>query len=522
MPIPSAQTLLGSFLSRPLPLLLLGALASLYFSHFRLPFTPIWLGYDQMGYLWDATRMWAGERIYRDFFELTTPGIEVVDLVFFRLFGLRNWIPNVHVILLGFSMTWLVVIISRKVIHGGRFLAFLPGFLFLTLAFLPTMSETQRWFNSVAVMAALAVVMEERTPRRLLLAGILSGVASFFTQTQGVFAVVALAIFLFWERRKRNQGRRELLEKLACLLVPFVVTVLATDAYFVWQAGLDRFLDCIIRYPILYHPSDRVSFWQVYLAEIPQFPPWTHLPRLAGFFFIHAVLPLVYILFLVRYGQGIRNGEEEVRLMLLNVMGLLLFASIAPAPSFLRLCSVSPPALITLVSWIQGGGRWQRILAGLLWTAVFCFGTANPLRVQMSPSRILQLPRGPMAFSEQDSAAYDLLDWLSTQTRPGDYFFATEPGIIFPLALRPLGETPGYDNTDFTRPEQVQSAVVALERHHPRLLQWPPDSTDPRFYRREKDHLGPLKEYVQRNYHLVKRFDSPTGNAGEEIWERNP
>ena len=512
----------GRILSSPLLWLILCALASLYLSFFRLPFTPIWVGYDQMGFLWDATRMWSGDRIYRDFFELTPPGIELVDILFFRLFGLRNWIPNVHVILLGVSLTWLVVIISRKVIHGAPLRSLLPGFLFLAVAFFPTMIESHRWFSSAALLAALAVVMEERTPRRLIVAGALFGVASLFTQTQGVFAFIGLATFLFWEWRKRNSEWQELLGKMAYLLASFVVTVLATNAYFVWKAGLDRFLDCLVRYPFLYYPADRVhNSWQVYLTEMPQFPPWIHLPRLAGFFFIHAILPLVYIVFLFRYRRGATNGEEGVGLMLLNVMGLFLFASVAPSPSYLRLCAVSAPALITLVYWIRGEKRAQRISAGLLWMAVLCLGTVHPLQVQMSAVSVLQLPRGPMAFLKQSSVAHDLLRWLASQTRPGDFFFAPgEPGIFYPLALRPVGEAPGYDDTDYTRPEQVQSAIVALKKYHPRLIQWPPDSTDPKFYRPEGDHLGPLREYVQTNYRLLKRFDSPASDEWEEVWGR--
>ncbi len=524
MHTPGAEAPRRAILSNPLPLLLLGALVSLYFSYFRLPFTPIWVGSDQWGFLWDATRMWEGERIYRDFFELTPPGIEVANLLFFRLFGLRNWIPHVHVILLGLTLTWLVVIISRTVIRRGRFLALLPGFLFLTVAFFPTMMESHRWFSSAALFAALAVVMEGRTPPRLISAGVLSGVASFFTQTQGVFAVVGLAVFLFWEWRKAKSGRQELFEKMVCLLASFVVTVLATNAYFVWKAGLDRFLDCIIRYPILYYSADRVhNSLHVYMTEIPQFPPWSHLPLLGRFLFIHALLPLIYLVFLVWRWRGVANGEEGVRLMLVNITGLFLFASIASSPSYFRLCTVSPPALIILVYWMRREGRLQRILTGLLWLAVFGFGVIHPLRVQMPAMNVLQLPRGPMAFSEHGSVAHDMLQWLSSRTKPGEFFFAPgDPGILFPLALRPVGESPGYDNTDATRPEQVQSAIAVLERYRVRLIQWPPDSTDPRFYRREGDHLEPLKEYVQRNYHLVKRFDSLTGEEYEEIWERIP
>jgi hypothetical protein len=520
---PDGEARGARILSKPLPLLLLCCLIALYLSHFRLPFTPIGVTAEPWEFFWDAGRMWEGERIYRDFFELTPPGIEVVALLFFQIFGLRNWIPHVHVILLGLSLSLLTLIISRKVIRGRRFLALLPGCLFLTFAFFPTMVESHRWFSSAAVLAGLAAVIEERTPRRVILAGMLSGVASFFTQTQGVFAVTGLAIFLFWEWRQRKSGRHKLFQTMTCLLASFLVTVVATYAYFIWKAGLDRVLDCLVRFPLLYYPADRVhNSWQVYLADMPQFPPWSHLPRLAVFIVIHAVVPLVYLLYLAHHPRVTRDAKEGARLMLLNIVGLCLFASILLSPSYFRLCTVSAPALVTFVYWIRRDGRLQRISAGLLWAAALCFLIAHPLRVQMSPVRVLQLPRGPIAFPERSFLPYALLRWLALQTQPGEFVFAGDaPGIFFPLALRPVGQTPGYDNTGFTRPEHVRSAVAALERQCVRLILWPPNSTDPRLYRPEEDHLEPLRKYVQMNYHLVKRFDSSGGGEFAEIWQRN-
>ena len=524
MDAPNTQTLLRRFLTRPLPLLLLGALVSLYFSYFRLPFTPIWVGSDQWGWICDASRMWGGERVYRDFFELTTPGLEVVDVLTFHLFGLKNWIPHVHVILLGLSTTWLVVVTSRKVIQRGQFYSLLPGFLFLTFAFLPTMIESYRWFSSAAMFAGLAVVMEGRTRWRLAVAGALFGLASFFTQTSGVFATLGLITFTVWEWRKEKSSRRELSQKTAYLLGAFFATVLATNVYFVWQAGMGRFFYSTVAYPLLYYPADRVhNSWHVYLSEIPHFHPWSHMPLLGRFLFIHALVPLIYFVFLVGRWRRAASREESARLMLLNIMGLFWFASVAPSPSFLRLCTVSPPALIILVYWLQNEGRFQRILTSLLWFAVFGFGVIHPMQVQMRAVSVLRLPRGRVAFSGIAPLEHDMVQWLSSRTTPGDFFFAPGGvGFLFPLALRPAGETSGYDDTDATRPEHVQSAIAALEKYHVKFIQWPPDSTEPRFYRREEDHLGPLKEYVQRNYHLVKHFDSPAGDEWEEIWERNP
>ena len=522
MRTPSAGALRRGIVGNPLPLLLFCALASLYFSHFRIPFTPIWESNDQWDVLKDPARMWEGDRIYRDFYEQTTPGTAVVDLLFFRLFGLKNWIPNLHVILLGLGLTWLVVIVSRKIFCERQFLTLLPGFLFLTFAFFPHMQDTHRWYSCAAALAALAVVTEERAFWRLAAAGVLSGVCSFFTQTQGVFVVIGLAAFLLWDGHRRVCKGRELYWQVSCLLGSFAVTVLATDGYFIWVAGLGRFLDCVVRIPVLYLSADPANTWHVYMSEMQRPAHWYNLPGLARYLLIYALVPLVYVLFTVRYRRETASGEERVRVMLLNIMGLSLFASVALAPSYFRLCTVSPLAFVALIYWIRGEGKFRRILAGLLWISVFYLGVVFPLRAQISPTVYLPLPRGRMAFDPQSAGDYELMRWLSSQTRPGEFVLGTgKIDFIYPLALRPVDETSGYENSRATRPEWVQSAVAALERNRVRFIEWPPDSIDPNFYRPEQDYLAPLRDYVQSNYHLVRRFENPTGDELAEIWERN-
>ncbi len=105
----SAEVPRKSIINNLLPLILLCVLASLFFCQFRLPFTPIWEGNDEWEVLNVPAAMWQGKTVYRDFSELTTPGTAVVHLLFFRLFGLRNWIPNLHIILLGVGLAWLYI-----------------------------------------------------------------------------------------------------------------------------------------------------------------------------------------------------------------------------------------------------------------------------------------------------------------------------------------------------------------------------------------------------------------------------
>jgi hypothetical protein len=101
-----------------LPLLLLGPFVFLYLRLFCLPFTPILAGGDENLFLLNATRMLDGEMIYRDFFEFATPGVALVNLGFFKLFGPRAGVPQVSLILLGLGLTRLIFAICKRYSAG--------------------------------------------------------------------------------------------------------------------------------------------------------------------------------------------------------------------------------------------------------------------------------------------------------------------------------------------------------------------------------------------------------------------
>jgi hypothetical protein len=116
------------------------------------------------------------------------------------------------------------------------------------------------------------------------------------------------------------------------------------------------------------------------------------------------------------------------------------------------------------------------------------------------------------------------LNWLSSLTSPGDIFFAVDgKGMFFPLALRPMDKTVGYDHTGETRPEDIQNAIATLQKYHVKFIQWPAQGCNPAFYNPDEDHPAPLSDYVQMNYHRAKRFGNPVDghSAFVEIWQRN-
>ena len=89
-------------------LVLLISLASgifLYLQLFVFPATPRVAVGDQSIYLHNAERMYAGQLIYRDYDTFTLPGTDMLYVALFRLFGVRAWIPQMMLLLVGVMST---------------------------------------------------------------------------------------------------------------------------------------------------------------------------------------------------------------------------------------------------------------------------------------------------------------------------------------------------------------------------------------------------------------------------------
>ncbi len=512
---------LNRLFARPLPLYLGGIGTLLYLRLFTLPGTPIVLpGIDQWVYLAASWRMLNGETIYKDFFQFTAPGAQTLYLALFRAFGVHAWIPNAVMILVGLAFAWVLVIISRRVLPGPS--AYLPGALFVAFSFLNEVNATHHWYSALAVMAAVAVTIDARSPLRLAGAGILCGLAAFFTQTTGAVAVLGLCAFLVWERRDKSQNWRWFLVRAGRLIAVFLATVVALNAYFVWRGGFEQFLECTVGFMLKYFRTYPINNLQVYLWQVPDTPQWYSLYHWGEWGLLHALLPLVYVLFFVRYcrERNKQRGELWERLVLFTVMGFCLFASIAPGPSLLRLRIVAlPPALIVLVWFLRSPQMVSKVLRASLWLGATVLIVGRPLAWQMRSIHCLDLPSGPICVRSADSR--DELQWLAGRTRPSDYFFdfGWEADSYVLLQLRNPTKMPFLTPTDFTRPEQVRGVVEALEEHHVRYVLCPANfdyeviaySLPP-----SVNHLCPFLEYLRTHYHVVKTFED-----SDQVWERN-
>lgn len=485
-----------------------------YLQVFLFPGTPRVATGDQAIYLHHATRMLDGQMIYRDYDHFTFPGTDVLYMTLFKLFGVRAWIPQAMLVVLGALMAWLILRISRNLIRGTA--AYLPPLLFVALPFSSYLDATHHWYSLVATTAALFVLLEERTSMRLLWAGALVGIGTFFTQSMAVLTI-GFTIFLLWERNQEKQRWMVFLKRAGALLASFTATISVCMAYFVERVGLKAIVYFTVVFPAKFYPADWFNNFRVYLtgrAHLHAWPTWFDIP---AFVLIHLIVPFIYILFLVGRAPvwSKLDAKARERLVLVNVTGIFLFLSVASAPAYSRLYAVSPPALLILVWILDYSQMASRVLLRCAWTVTFAVLVSRPLVAQLRSKQFLDLPTGRTAFL--DTLTYEKCKWMAERTHPSEYFFGDHL-ICFTLRLRNAGQVPFLRPTDYTRPEEVAGAVQGLETHHVRFVSWyiGLDREKEALRHPEGNHLAPMRAYLRENYHVAQTFAN-----GDQIWERN-
>jgi hypothetical protein len=497
---------------------LVGSFIFLYLQTFVLPHTPIYQGDTAPIFLLDGMRMLEGQVIYRDFFELTYPGAPLVYAVLFKILGIRSWIPNEVLIVLGLGLSWLGVSVSRRVMSGAS--AFLPSVLFLALAFGTALDANHHWFTTLAIMGALAVLIEERTLPRLATAGTLCGLATCFTQSRGLVSVLGFALFLVWEFCVKRQGWRWLIKAESCLLAGTLAIAVPFAAYFAWKAGVQQFFLCTFSFVRSHYLDYRWNKPSAYMTEPPGFPSWLQFPSLGLWLSVHVLIPLIFFLFLARYWARKNSQPQEPwdRLMLINISGLFLFLGIAFSPVWERLCQVALPAFILFVWFINSLKKHRQATLGFLWSVALVAMFVQPVMTQTGFQGYLDAPTGRIAFGgSTEPGAYPKFQWLLKRTHPLDFFYnARDADMYFLLRLRNPAPVHFLTTSDYTRPEHVEQVIEGLERARVRMVLWWPeldlleDENHP-----AGDHLGPLRVYLRGHYRVVKTFDD-----GAQIWER--
>ena len=101
----------------------------LYLRTFHLLRVPFAANGDEVLFFSRAIRLVHGQTLYRDVFELVTPGTELLYALGFCIFGVHGWVFQAWHIGLGAGLCLVITSIARRIVTGWA--VFLPMVLFL-------------------------------------------------------------------------------------------------------------------------------------------------------------------------------------------------------------------------------------------------------------------------------------------------------------------------------------------------------------------------------------------------------
>jgi hypothetical protein len=492
-------------------LFVVGICLYLYTKLFTFKGIPILLGGDQIFFWMDAKRLLLGERIYLDFFQFTPPGTDVVYLAFFKLFGPRIWVTNLIVLILGVLFGWVCFRISVSFLKTSQ--AILAASLFTVLIYGKLLNATHHLFSELAVLAAVAILVRGKSWTRIALAGALLGLATFFTQTRGPIAALAIAAYFTWDQLRAREPWSDYFRRLALLFSSLIFSWLILSGYFIATVGLRQMWKWQVDYVLHDKVSEGIGF------GLPHLVSWGGLSGLSGDLSILLVCLMVPVVYLVTLWdcwreRGAPNQAIVGRLVLLAFVGIATALEMTPSLTWFRLYCVAAPGVLLFV-WVAGRApKHQRLISNLLWMGLCCFALGQTWSLHRHQFVILDAPAGTVAAYLGPA---ERLSWIAQRTKPGDYFFqAGWPGVYLPLDLNNPVYAESLSPFNTTIPEIVERSIGQLESRRVRYILWAPFLNSPMPPGHpEVYHLTPLRDYMNENYQKVWTFPD-----GDEVWER--
>jgi hypothetical protein len=485
-----------------------------WFHLFVYPCVPIVYEGDHMYFIQDAWRMYRGEALYRDFFEYTFPGTQLVYLGLMYLFGTKFWLINAVIFIQAITQAVLGLLISRR-IFGDSWYAFLASALFLFLGF--------RWFgidgshrmlSPIFVWLGLLVLLTNRSYARLAIAAACYALATYFTQPRGIMALAATGLFLAIEAYKERHGWRRLLLGEALLCGTFLAVMTALILPFVISAGPATFFDYTVVFLRDYvkEPTANYGAYLVVLEKILE--QGAAITAVSLFYYL--LIPWAFVIALVvMWRKGYRPDVLLVTLVGLGLAG----GTFAPTP--LRLYQICLAGLIVFAWLLYTLAQRSEFLPKLAVAGLVLIGLGSPVRVQTSWTRTyLETPTGRVAFLS--TIPMERYKWLMDNASPGEPVFEVYQTAVNYILQHPNPTRMTFllDN-GYTPQWQVDAALEDVEKKRPRFIIWDGNWSKPAGARSSDDHLAPFYAYLTGNYQMKEAF-TPYVDRKMEMWELTP
>lgn len=487
--------------------LFFGSAVYLYLNLFTNSGIPYLLSGDQVFFWLYAQRLLNGECVYRDFFQFTPPGTDLVFCSLFKIFGTRIEVANWVVLVLGVVLCWLCFRLSLFVMRRSAAIA--TAALFLVLLFGKMLNATHHWFSTLAVTFAISVLLKTRSPERVSAAGALLGLASFFTQTRGVAAAAGIVVFLLWEHFETEQSLRAGVKHVGIVGLSFITTWACLSAYWIAKIGLRR----LLTFQISAARRVVIHGWTISSFGIPlEDLTWRRFPVAGQYIFVYLLLPSIYAICIWKCWTRVFPDRERV--LLLSLTGLAIMLEVAQSLNWIRVYSVAMPAMVLFVWLLQKKGAVQAYAMSFIWICTLTMAIHQTTSRHRQQYVIADLPGGTLAVRPLKA---EKLIWLAQHTRPNDFLF--EPGwpaSYLPLQLRNPVFIDGFDSRGMTPPEYVELSIRQLDAKGVRYVLWAPRLESPVIQKNPVENpLAAFRAYLEEHYWRVHTFSD-----ADQLWER--
>jgi hypothetical protein len=474
----------------------------LYANLFLSTKTPFLLGGDQVYFWMGAQRILDGQAAYRDFFQITPPGTDLVYAAFFKVLGTDIWVPNTVVIALGLLMGCVCFSLSRQLMKAPQ--AALTTGLFMVLIYGKALNATHHWFAVLLILAALRINMSRMMGTSVTLSGALLGLAAFFNQVHGGAAVLGFAVFLFLRTKRSGLAAITAVREVAVLVFAFALTLLRLCAYHLTTVGFEKVWYCLVVYVFKYAAGSCHRTLGLPVGRVGAL----------AYLAIYVLLPVIYSFSLWRCWCSRRSASFPWnQVALLSLIGLSLFLDVAISINWLRLFAVSLPGIVLTV-WAAGGlQRRCRLLFVIASIALTCVAVRQIAVKRALASARGEFPGGRLATTPQ---AYEKLRWLATHTHRGEFFLqAGWPGVYMPLQERSPIYMPTLTRWDGVLDEDIKPAVEQMKAQEVRYVLWTHALDDGCAFNSCSDQLSIFRTYLESSYRPVRTFDD-----GDVLWQK--
>jgi hypothetical protein len=481
----------------------------LYVNLFTLHGTPYLLSGDQVYFWTGAQQILDGQILYRDFFQYTTPGADLVFAAFFRTFGASIWVTNLVVLVLGVVTACVGFSVSRKLMRAE--MAAICTALFLVLIYGKALNATHHWFAALLILIAAGVCMDDLDAKRIAVSGALLGFAAFFNQAHGGAALIGFTAFLLLRGARAGRPRMEAARMLAVLVSSFLLVLAASMAYYVATAGFDRVWYCLVTDVFEY--AGKYSSRSVGLPYVASTS--RDLAKAMPYLAVYVLLPIVYGFSLWRCWRFRRASLFPWdRIMLLALVGFPLLLEVGVSVNWLRLFGVSFPGTILAVWILDDLPAFRRFLVPVASLVIGYVAIHQVTAKRAALSVYGEAPGGRFAASPQVS---EKISWLAQHTQEGETFFqAGWPGVYVPLKVRNPIYFPTVTRPDGVRDQDVAAIIQQMKANRIPYVFWTHTLDENCEFARCNDYLLGLRAYLISSYVRMRTFED-----GDVLWMRS-